>query len=89
MHFSSECHRWSAIAECGWSAKTALPGLEQKDSWRVTELERTSGKPEDCEGSEQEIESYRQIYIMRWEDVIQMAQSRIFDTSFLKILWHS
>jgi hypothetical protein len=80
LHFSSECHRWSAVAECGSSAETALPGLEQKDSWRDTELERTSEKDENCEGGEQEIESYGQIYIRRWQEVVQtVAQSPYFD----------
>jgi hypothetical protein len=72
-HFSSECHRWSAVAERGSSAETTLPGLEQKPSWRDTELERTSVKPGNCEGSEQEIESYRQIYIRGWQEVVQPA----------------
>jgi hypothetical protein len=73
LHSSSECHRWSAVSECGSSAEIELPGLEQKDSWQDPELERTSRKHENCEGSEQEIESYRQIYIRRWQEVVQPA----------------
>lgn len=68
LHFSSECHRWSGVAEWGSSAETALPGLDQQDSWRDTELERTLKNFENCEEGEQEIESYCQIYIRRWQE---------------------